>query len=188
MVSLLELWLPILLSALFVFIVSSIIHTVLPIHKSDYKKLPTEETVVEVLRAQDLRPGAYMFPFAESIKDAGAPEMLEKYKKGPVGILTVLPNTPVVIGKHLVQWFLYTILFGFFVAYVATLGLARGSDYTAVFRLTGTVAILGYALSYIPDSIWKGQTWGTTIKYVLDGVAYALVTAGTFGWLWPAAA
>jgi hypothetical protein len=39
--------------------------------------------------------------------------------------------------------------------------------------------------SIIHNSIWRGQSWGTTWKHVADGLVYALVTAGTFGWLWP---
>ncbi len=60
-----------------------------------------------------------------------------------------------------------------------------GADYMAVFRFTGTVAILAYAVCAVPDSIWKGQRWSVTIKFVFDGVVYGLATAGTFAWLWP---
>ena len=55
-----------------------------------------------------------------------------------------------------------------------------------VFRLTGTAAFLGYALTNVTNSIWKGVSWGVTAKFLFDGLVYALVTAATFGWLWPA--
>jgi hypothetical protein len=89
------------------------------------------------------------------------------------------------MGKNLVQWFIYSCLISVFVGYTATLGLDRVATYSAVFRLTSTVAILGYALSALPESIWKGQGWVITLKFVFDGLLYGLVTAGTFGWLWP---
>lgn len=186
MIPLTDLWLPILLSAVFVFIVSSIIHMATPMHKGDFKKLPGEEKVLEAMRAQAVRPGTYMFPCAESMKDCGSPEMIEKFKRGPVGFVTVTPTGAPGMGKNLVQWFLYSILIGVFVAYVTALGLDRGAVYMSVFRLAGTVAILGYAMGALPDSIWKGQKWSITLKFVFDGVVYGLVTGGTFGWLWPA--
>ena len=43
MITITELWLPILLSAVFVFIASSIFHMVIPLHKGDYKKLSGED-------------------------------------------------------------------------------------------------------------------------------------------------
>ena len=180
-----DLWLPILLSAVLVFVVSSILHMVIPIHKSDYKKLPGEKSVLEEMRTQGVQPGAYSFPCPDSMKDMSSPEMIEKYKQGPVGILSVLPNGPPNIAKSLVQWFLYSVLLSVFVGYVAALGLGRGAEYMAIFRMTGTVAILAYAVPNISESIWKGQSWTTTVKFIVDGIVYGLVTAGTFGWLWP---
>ena len=185
--ALLDLWLPILLSAVFVFLVSSIIHMVVPIHKGDYKKLPGEADVLAAMRAQQVQPGDYMFPCAASMQDMGSPEMIEKYNQGPVGCVTVMPSGPPAMGKSLVQWFLYSVLIGIFVAYIGTLSLSPGSPYMDVFRLTGTVAILGYGLTNFTNSIWKGVSWGVTMKYLFDGVVYGLVTAGAFGWLWPAA-
>lgn len=187
MITLAELWLPILLSAVFVFIVSSLLHMVIPIHRGDFKKLPGEEKLLEEMRAQGVQPGSYVFPCAGSPKEMCSPEMIEKCRQGPVGFLTVVPSGPPTMGKNLVQWFLYSILIGVFVAYAATLGLERGAAYLPVFRLTGTIAILGYAMGDLTDSIWKGRSWGITLKFAFDGVVYGLVTAGTFGWLWPEA-
>jgi hypothetical protein len=188
MIPLTELWLPILLSAVFVFVASSVIHMALPIHRGDYRKLPDEDALLEALRAHGLQPGHYMFPLPASMKDMNTPEMREKYQRGPVGTMTVLPNGPPAIGTNLILWFLYSVLIGIFVAYIGSLALPRGAEYRAVFRVCGTVAILAYALASVPESIWKGQRWGVTLKFIFDGVVYGLVTAGTFGWLWPEAA
>ena len=188
MVTIAQLWMPILVSAVFVFIASSLLHMVIPIHKGDYKKMPGEEKVLAEMRANGLQPGSYMFPCAASMKDMGSPEMIEKMNKGPVGNLIVIPSGPFNMGKSLGQWFAYSVLISVFVAYAGTLALSAGAGYSAVFRFTGTIAILGYAFSAVPDSIWKGQGWGITGKFVFDGIVYGLVTAGTFGWLWPTAA
>ncbi len=180
-----QLWLPILLSAVFVFIVSSIIHMVLQTHNSDVKKMSNEEAVLDAMRANGITPGSYMFPGAGSAKEMGTPEMVAKLAKGPVGWLTVLPAGGFNIGKSLAWWFVHSLIIGLLSAYVGWNGLGADAHYLDVFRVVGTAAILGYAIGHFHDSIWKGQAWGTTAKLVIDGVVYGLVTAGTFGWLWP---
>ncbi len=180
-----DLWLPILLSAVFVFIVSSVIHMAVQWHKNDCGKLPDEDAMLAAMREHHLEPGAYTFPRPPSFKECSTPEMLEKYRQGPVGHMIVLPSGAPAMGKALVFWFIYSVVIGAFVAYTARLGLAPGAEYSAVFRLTFTAGLLGYALPTLVDAIWKGQSCGTTFRFFVDGVAYALVTAGTFGWLWP---
>jgi nucleoside recognition membrane protein YjiH len=185
MVPITALWIPILLSAVIVFVASSIMHMALPIHKSDYRGLPEEDKVLDVLRATGATPGrVYFFPFTTH-KEMKSPAVVEKFKRGPVGLLTVLPSGPPAIGKNLVQWFIYSLVVGIFVAYLTGRTLSPGTHYLAVFRVAGTTAFLGYALALVQDSIWKGQTWGVTFKHIFDGLIYGLLTAGTFGWLWP---
>ncbi|MCM2317465.1 MAG: hypothetical protein NDJ92_20135 [Thermoanaerobaculia bacterium] len=185
MVSLSALWLPILLSGVAVFIVSSIIHMALPIHKNDYSKLPDEDHVLDSMRAAGVGQGAYMFPHCGSHKDMGSPEMKEKMEKGPMGIMLVMPRGGPAMGKSLTLWFLYSLLISFMSAYLASRFLTPGTHYLAVFRHVGTTAFLAYGIGQLSDSIWKAQPWSSTIKNAFDGLAYALVTAGVFGWLWP---
>lgn len=185
MITLDMLWLPILLSAVFVFLVSSVIHMALPWHKGDYSKVPNEDKVMDALRPFAIPPGDYMMPRASSMKDMGSPEFTEKMKKGPVMIFTVVPNGPATMGKSLALWFLYSVLVGFFAAYLTGRTLAAGADYLEVFRYIGTTAFLGYSLALLQTSIWYRRAWSTTIKSMIDGLIYALVTAGVFGWLWP---
>ena len=185
MVPITALWIPILLSAVIVFVASSIMHMVLPYHKSDYRKLPQEDTVVDALRAAGVSPGpAYHFPHTTH-KEMKSPEVVEKFKRGPIGLLTVIPSGAPAMGKYLGLWFAYCVVIGIVVACVAASTLAPGTRYPMVFHLVGLAAFLGYGLGQIQDSIWKGQTWGVTAKHVFDGLIYALLTAGTFGWLWP---
>ena len=186
MVELMALWLPIILSAVIVFVASSIIHMLLPIHKSEYGKLPDEANVLAKLREANPKPGEYMFPCAASMKDSATPEMQAKFREGPCGFMTVIPTGAPAMGKPLTLWFVYTLVVGICVAYVGQLTLPVGTDYGTVFRLTGTVAILCYCVAYIPNSIWRGVPWVSTLKHLFDGVVYGLLTGGTFGWLWPA--
>ena len=188
MVSLFDLWLPVLLAAVFVFVASSVIHMALPLHKSDFKKLPDEEQVLAALRQHGVQPGHYMFPLANSMKEMCSPEMVAKQNQGPVGHLTVMPNGPVAMGRSLALWLVLSLVISAFTAYVAGIGLGPGADAKTVFRLTCTVALLGYSVTHVTDSIWKGLAWNVTAKFLFDGLIYALVTGATFAWQWPAAA
>jgi hypothetical protein len=184
MVPLSALWLPIVLSAVIVFVASSIMHMVLPYHHSDYQKLPDEDKVLAAVRAAGVKRGLYVFPFCTH-KEMKSPALIEKYNQGPVGMMTVFPIGPPVMPKFLGLWFAYCLIIGFFVAYLTAHTVASGAYYLAVFRVVGTAAFLAYGLGNMSNSIWKGQTWSMTIKEVIDGLVYALLTAGTFGWLWP---
>jgi hypothetical protein len=178
------LWLPIVLSAVIVFVASSLIHMVLPYHRSDYKKLPDEEKVLAGLRGANLARGLYVFPFCTH-KEMKSPESIAKYNQGPVGMMTVFPSGPPVMPKFLGQWFGYCLVISFFVAYLTAHTVPAGTYYLAVFRVVGTAAFLAYGLGSISNGIWRGQPWSVVIKEVFDGLVYALLTAGTFGWLWP---
>jgi len=185
MTGLLALWLPILLSAVIVFVVSSVIHMVLPWHKSDYPKLANEDRVMDALRPLAIAPGDYMIPRPATRKDMGSPEFAEKMKKGPVVIMTVIPNGPIAMGGKLVLWFLYAAVVSLFAAYIAGRALPPGETYLHVFRFIGATAFIGYSVALWQMSIWYHRAWSTTIKSTVDGLIYALLTAGTFGWLWP---
>jgi hypothetical protein len=180
-----ELWLPILLSAVIVFVVSSIIHMALPWHKSEYPQVPNEAKVMDALRPLAIPPGEYMVPRASGPAEMKSPEFAEKMKKGPVLIMTVIPPGPIQMGTNLAQWFIYALVISLFAAYVAGRALPTGADYLSVFRLAGASAFLGYAGALWQMSIWYKRSWRTTITSSVDGLIYALVTAGTFGWLWP---
>jgi len=184
MVALTALWIPIVLAAVIVFVASSIMHMVLPYHRSDYRKLPDEEKVTSALRAVGLKQGLYTFPFTTH-KEMKSPEVQEKFKQGPVGFLTVFPSGPVNMGKFMGLWFVYCLVIGFFTAYLTGHTVAQGARYLAVFRVAGTAAFMAYGLGGLANGIWKGQPWSMVAKESFDGLIYGLLTAGTFGWLWP---
>lgn len=184
---LITLWLPIVLSAVFVFIASSVIHMATPLHKNDYTQLGQEDSLLKTMRDVGVVPGHYMFPRAQSMKEMGSPEMVAKYNQGPVGFMTILPNGPVAMGKNLVLWFVFSLIVSIFAAYLTNLSVAPGAHYLTVFRVSGTVAVLGHAFTNVSDSIWKGVSWCITFKFFFSGLIYGLITAGTFAWLWPAA-
>lgn len=186
MVSLMSLWLPILLSAVIVFVVSSIIHTVLKYHNTDFGKIPEEDKVMEALGKFNIPPGDYVMPHAATSEERKAPEFVEKMKKGPVAFVTVMQSGVPKMAASLIQWFLYCVVVGIFAAYIASRSVGPGATYLEVFRFTGTVAFLGYGFAILQNSIWFKHSWSATIRSVFDALIYGLLTAGTFGWLWPA--
>ena len=187
MVSIISLALPILLAAIFVFILSSFIHMFLPYHRSDFGKIPSEDEARAALGKVNIPPGDYMIPYSGSTEAMRSAEFKDKLEKGPVVIMTVLKNGQMGMGSSLVLWFLYSILVGIFAAYISGRALGPGAPYLSVFRFAGCVAFVGYALALLQNSIWYKRKWSSTFKSIFDGLIYALVTGGTFGWLWPAA-
>lgn len=186
MISIPTLWLPILLSGVFAFIASSAIHMFLTYHKNDFAKVPGEDAVMDALRPLDIPPGDYVLPYAGSTEVMKSPEFQAKVEKGPVAFFTVLaPGAMFNMGPQLAQWFAYCVLVAAIAAYVATRTLGPGADYLAVFRITGTVAFCCYSLSLPQRSIWYKQNWPSTFRSMFDGLIYACLTAGAFGWLWP---
>lgn len=185
MTGLSALWLPILVSAIIVFVASSIIHMATPWHRPDYQKIPNEDRLMDALRPLAIPPGDYMIPNCRDMNEMKSPEFIAKREKGPVMVATVMPSGPVAMGASLVQWFVYSLVVGLFAAYVAGHALSVGAGYPQVFRFVGVTAFVGYALALWQMSIWYRRSWGTTIRSTIDGLIYALLTAGTFGWLWP---
>ena len=185
MVPILALWLPILVAAVIVFVASSFLHMVLPYHKSDYGRLPNEDDVMEAMRKAGVKPGDYMMPHASSMAALKDPAFVDKYAKGPVAAMTVMPSGTPAMGAQLAQWFVYSLVVGVFAAYIAGRALGPGAHYLAVFRFAGATAFIGYSLALWQDSIWYKKKISTTLKNTADGLVYGLLTGGTFGWLWP---
>ena len=185
MTGLSTLWLPILLSAVIVFVASSIIHMALPWHKSDYPRMPKEDQVMDALRPLAIPPGDYMVPRAASTQEMRSPEFAAKMAMGPVMVVTVMPSGPIAMAKSLVLWFVYCAVVSLFAAYIAGRALPVGAPYPRVFQLVGASAFIGYTLALWQMSIWYRRAWSTTIKATIDGLIYALLSAGAFGWLWP---
>ena len=179
------LWMPIVVSAVLVFVASSLIWNVLAAHKWHIRGLPDEAAVREVLARQSVAPGMYSVPYAAGPAAMKDPVFCEKLEKGPVAVITVrragMPN----MGQFLGLWFVYLLFVSYAVAFVCGQTLGRGTPYMLVFRVAGAVAFAGYSFAQIPNAIWWGRPWKSVLKEFGDGIVYALLTAGSFGWLWP---
>ena len=187
MVTIGALWLPILLSGIAVWVASALVWMVLSHHKSDFSKLPDEDAARQALIPQNLAPGQYSIPYAVTPKDAQEPETARKFEEGPVGFLTIVPSGASAMGGKIIQSFVFYLAVTLVVAYLASRTLDAGADYLAVFRVTGTVAWIAYGTATVQEAIWFGRPWSVVVKGMLDALVYGLLTAGLFGWLWPAA-
>jgi hypothetical protein len=183
MITLGSLWLPIVASAVLVFVVSSLVHMVFKYHNRDYTKIPNEDAVRAAIRGA--KPAQYLIPYCADMKDMGKPEMQQKYVEGPMVVMNVMPNGVPKMGKSLTQWFLFVLIVSFLIGYVAAHTIPPGAAFLGVFRVLGAAGFLAYAAGVLPASIWMGQPWSVACKEVFDGLLYGLVTAATFGWLWP---
>jgi hypothetical protein len=186
MVSIASLWLPILLSAVIVFVASFILHMVLPFHRHDFRQLAREDEVMNALRAFDIAPGDYLVPCATGPQSMHDPAFHERTKRGPVFVATFMdPARRTSLAGNLAMWFVYSIVVGVFAAYIAGEALPAGTPYPRVFQFAGCTAFIAYAVALWQNSIWYSKSWGTTLRSTVDGLIYGLLTAGVFGWLWP---
>jgi hypothetical protein len=185
MPALAQLWAPILLSALLVFLGSSLVHMVLKWHNSEYKKLPGEDEIRAAIRKSAPPPGQYVIPHCVDPAEQRKEENKQKFVEGPVGMMIVMPNGPPQMGGPLAKWFAFNIVVAFFVAYVSSHALPIGTEYLRVFQIAGTVAFMAYGLGEVPSAIWFGKPWTATLKHLGDALLYGALTGGSFGWLWP---
>ena len=184
MTPLASLWLPILLSAVFVFVMSSVLHMMLPWHRTDYSKVPSEDAVAAALRGFAIPPGDYMMPRADSPAEMRTPEFAEKMKKGPMVVMTVMPGGMNMAG-NLAQWFGFAVVVSLFAAYITGRAFGPGTDSMRVVQLASATAFVAYGIGLWPMSIWYRRSWATTFKSSVDGLIYGLITGATLAWLWP---
>jgi hypothetical protein len=176
---------PVLVSAFLVFIASSVVHMVLPLHRNDLKPIPREDEVLDALRRIDMPSGDYVAPRPASMAAMKEPAFIEKVKRGPIVLMTVTPGGSMSMTKNLTLWFVYLVVVGLFTAAVAVDALAPAAAFSRVLCLVAVVSFMGYALALVQQSIWSSRSWFTTFKSMIDGAIYAVVTGVTFAWLWP---
>ena len=181
MMGILDLWLPILVSAAACWVMSAIIWTLFKYHNSDYRRTDDEEAVRVALKGN--APGYYLLPYCLDPAELKDPEVKKKYEEGPLAYITMLPNGLPGMGGKLAGQFVFFLVVGITCAYFVTRTVAADADYLTVFRVAGTVAFVANSFAYIPESIWFGRPWSMTIKNFVDALLYSLLTGGVFGWL-----
>lgn len=186
MIDVTQLWLPILVSSVLVFLASSVVHMVTPWHKGDYRRLTNEDGVMQALRPFGIVPGDYMVPRPSSMEEMKSPAFLEKVEQGPKVIMTVLPGGPMTMTKNLAAWFVYLLVIATIAGGLDALVFRRGADGHEVFHVTMIASFLGYCAALWQMVIWYNRSIGTTLRSTIDGLIYAAITAGVFAYFWPA--
>jgi hypothetical protein len=179
-VTITSLWLPILLSAVAVWVASALVWMALPWHKSDWLKPADEEGLRGALKGA--APGNYMLPYCIDPRELKDEALQKKFVDGPLAYITVIPSGLPKMGPKLAMTFVYYLFVGIIAAYFVSRTVGGGS-YLEVFRIAGTTAFVAYGIAYVQDSIWFGRPWSLTLKTLLDALIYGLLTGGVFGWL-----
>jgi hypothetical protein len=171
MVSIGALWLPILLSAILVFVVTFLLWMVSPHHRTDWTKLE-DRGVMAALKQAGLPPeGQYQFNQGRGAVPGEHSGFLILFKS----------NMP----KSLPLSLFHNLVVSTAVAFVGARLLPPGSSFAEVFVPLAVVGALSYAGAPPANSIWFGRSWSSTLKEMFDGIVYGLVVAAVFAWLWP---
>lgn len=180
----LSLLLPIVASAIAVFVLTLIIHMT-PWHRGDYRRLPDEDGVMKTLRAFNIPPNDYMVPHPGSGEYMKSAEFDGKMNAGPVMVVTVVRSGPWNMGKLMGSWFVFVLVVSASLAYVVGTIVPPGGDRHAVFHHVAVIAFLTYTMGAVPLSIWYQRKWSTTFRYSVDSLLCALATALIFCTMWP---
>jgi hypothetical protein len=156
-------------------------------HNSDYKKLQGEEKISKAIQDSGNPIGFYTMPYCEDMKEMADPTVQEKFKKGPIAIITIMENGLPNMGKLLTQQLMFFILGSLIIGYIGTLALTKGAVSLDIFHILFVVGFIGFGWASIPYSIWFGHPWSVTLKYLVDAIIYSAVIAATYTWLWPSA-
>lgn len=180
----LSLLLPVVGSAVAVFVLTMVVHMT-PWHRGDYVRLPDEDGVMKALRPFNVPANDYMVPHPGTAAEMKSPAYDAKREAGPVMILTVMATGPWKIGKMMGTWFLFLLVVSASLACVVGSVLPPGGDTHMVFHLVALIAFLAYAMGAVPLSIWYNRKWSTTVRNTVDALLYALATGWIFAMLWP---
>ena len=181
---LLALWLPILLSAASVWIVSMIVWMALPHHKRDFIGLPDEDGFMEYIRTNEIKAGNYAFPDCHAPGAMKSEKVQKAWEHGPVGHLSVWPTPLTMVGK-LVATFIVYLVVSTLIAYLTRIALPGPASFARVFHVAATAGVLAYCFSSIPNAIWWGSYGRTIVANVIDGIVYGAITGAIFAWRWP---
>ena len=182
---LVQLWLPILVAAVSVFVASSLIHMVFKWHNSDYQKLGNEDAVLAAIRAANARPGLYVLPHCSDMKDMQSEDMQRKFREGPVGFMTLKRPGPPAMGRALMQWFVFNLVIAVVVGAIALRLYGLHGDAHRAACTAAAISFLAYSGSSVQAGIWMGKPWISVAKDLLDGAIYAVASGAAFFFLWP---
>ena len=177
-------FLPIVTTAIAVFIASSLIHMVFKWHNSEYRPLPNEDDVRKVIGSANLEPGLYATPHCPDMKEMGSEAIQQKFRDGPVCLITMRKAGAPAMGKYLLQWFIFSFVIAAFGAWVASHAYGTSGNAHLVGHFVGLFSFFAYGCGSVQESIWMGRPWSATLKNILDAFIYGVLSALIFWQLW----
>jgi hypothetical protein len=181
---LIPLWLPILLSATAIWVISVIASMALPHHKRDFIDLTDEDGFMDYIRGSGIKPGNYLFPDFRDREAMKSEKVQKALKEGPVGHLSVW-RTPLTMGGKMAATFIVYLVVSTLIAYLTRVALPGAAPFAKVFQVAVTAGILAYCFSFIPNAVWFGSYQRTIVASFIDGIVYGLITGAIFAWCWP---
>jgi hypothetical protein len=183
-----QLWLPIVVSAVLVFVLSAATHMLLPARKTEWGRLAKEGDVQAALRG--LTPGLYAFPASSTPGENPTPEDMKRWAAGPSGWLSLVPAGPINMGRNLGLSLLMNLFVSFTAAYIATLTLGSVPlqlfpHERVVFRVISTIGFIAYFAGPIYEAIWYWKPFRSLAMGAVDALLYGLAMGVTFSMMWP---
>ena len=123
-----------------------------------------------------------MFPGIVERAEANSPEHQAKYKAGPRGVVTFMPEID--MGRNLGLTLTFFLVASFCLAYLATIVMKPGAEGLTVFRFFATAGLMTFLPGIVLHSIWFR---GRIVGHVLESLMFAAIVGGVFAGLWPKA-
>lgn len=180
-----QFWLPILLSAVAIFIASALIWMVAPHHKKEWRTHPNEAQVLAAIRGGGATPGAYLIPHAQDPNAMKDPAFQARMAEGNVGTLFLRPPGMPSMGRLMGQQFIYFLVVTALIAVLMVVVLPPSEGFMIVLKSVGLAAFMAYGFAVIPESIWFGRPWKSCVLTLVDAAIYAAITAAIFAKFWP---
>lgn len=192
-----HLWLPIVLSGVFVWITSAVAWMAIGHHKKDRDAIPggREQDLMDTIERLKIGPGNYGFPDFCQHDALPRKERMEAlkalYDRHPQGVLRVW--APANMGANMAATLAFYLVTSTVIGYLGWVALphgpmeggAGGASFLHVFRVLGTAGVLAYCFASFPNDLWFQKKRRAMVMDWLDGIVFGLITGAVFAWLWP---
>lgn len=185
-----QLWLPILVSGVVVWIASAIFWMAIGHHNKDRDTLPAgaDRELMATISRLNIAPGSYSFPDFSQVDKSLPPKERRAAQKAlynthPQGLLRVW--RPINMGRNMALTFLFYLVSSTVIAYLAWAALPHGATFAKVFQVVGTAGVLAFTFASFPGDLWFQEKRRAMVMCLIDGVVLGLIAGAIFAWLWP---
>jgi hypothetical protein len=181
LMSVYDLWLPILVTGIATHLLSTLAWMLLPHHRLEWQKIPAEEAFQDAIVAHNIGAGQYVFPFTQDMKEIKT-EAFQKRQNTCQGML-VLRNSSLNMGAAILKTLTHFLVVAFVIGYLASLGLPAGAPFPKVVQFVTTAGLLTHCAAHFPHVFWFPRKIAMEL---IDGIVFSLATGLVFAAFWPA--